>query len=161
VKVYHNTAGDCGAIDETAFPVVGPPPPGASAAAARPFGPTIPGTAAVTEASCAPGSGTLCLLDRRFAVSVTWMNQFAGTSGAGRAKSLSDLSGLFTFTDPTDVELVLKVVPFSDRIAFYYAALSDFAYEITVTDTRSGTVKTYINPAGTYCGGLDNNAFPP
>jgi hypothetical protein len=162
VKVYHNTPGDCGAIDETAFPAVGPPPPGASAAEdARPFGPTIPVAAAVTEASCAPGSGTLCLLDRRFAVSVTWMNQFAGTSGTGRAKSLSDLSGLFTFTDPTDVELVLKVVSFSDRIAFYYAALSDFAYEITVTDTRSGTVKTYDNPAGTYCGGLDNNAFPP
>jgi hypothetical protein len=153
VRVYQNTAGDCGGIDETAFPVLGPPPAGAGAAAAA--------AAAVPESSCAPGSGSLCLLARRFAVSVTWMNQFAGTSGTGRAKSLSDLSGLFTFTDPTDVELVLKAVPFSDRIAVYYAALSDFEYDITVTDTRSGTAKTYHNPAGTYCGGLDNNAFPP
>jgi hypothetical protein len=40
-------------------------------------------------------------------------------------------------------------------------ALSDFAYDISVTDTLGGTTKTYHNAAGSYCGGLDNNAFPP
>ena len=30
-----------------------------------------------------------------------------------------------------------------------------------VTDTTTGAVKTYQNPAGRYCGGLDNSAFPP
>jgi len=140
LKKYTNTTGDCGGIDQTSFPAVAPTP---------------------AKAACAPGKGTLCLLDRRFAVSVTWQNQFNGTAGAGAPRSLSDLSGLFTFTDPTDVELVLKVVPFSDRIAFFYSALSDFAYAITVTDTAGGKTKTYQNPAGTFCGGIDNDAFPP
>ncbi len=140
LKKYTNTTGDCGGIDQTSFPAVAPTP---------------------AKAACAPGKGTLCLLDRRFAVSVTWQNQFNGTAGAGAPRPLSDLSGLFTFTDPTDVELVLKVVPFSDRIAFFYSALSDFAYAITVTDTAGGKTKTYQNPAGTFCGGIDNDAFPP
>ena len=144
VKTYGNTPGDCGAIDENAFAGVSPGP-----------------RAVAKGGSCAPGSHTLCLLDRRFAVSVDWMNQFNGTSGQGSPRSLSDQSGLFSFTDPTDVELVMKVVDFGDRTAFFWGALSDFAYDIAVTDTVNGTSKTYHNAAGHYCGGLDNNAFPP
>jgi hypothetical protein len=151
VKTYTNTPGDCGAIDESAFPASAATASGAAGAFAL----------KAQESSCVPNGGTLCLLGRRFAVGVSWMNQFSGASGTGKAKPLSDLSGLFAFSDPSDVELVLKVVQFSDRIAFFYAALSDLAYDITVTDTAGGTVKTYHNPAGTFCGGLDNNAFPP
>jgi len=143
-KTYQNTPGDCGAIDENAFNAAGPR---RRALAGRGF--------------CAPGPNILCLLNRRFAVNVDWMNQFNGTSGLGSPRSLSDQSGLFSFTDPTDVELVMKAVDFGDRTAFFWGALSDFGYDITVTDTLGGTTKTYHNPAGTYCGGLDNNAFPP
>ena len=121
----------------------------------------VAGTAIEKRGTCAPSSNTLCLLNRRFAVQMTWMNQFNGASGAGSPRSLSDQSGLFTFTDPTDVELVMKMVDFGDRTAFFYGALSDFEYDITVQDTIGGTTKTYHNPAGTYCGGLDNTAFPP
>jgi lysyl endopeptidase len=159
VKTYTNTAGNCGAIDEAAFPA------GSSSGAAA--GADSAGETAVVappgaeKGSCAPGSSTLCLLGRRFAVGMSWMNQFSGQSGAGAARSLSDLSGLFTFTDPSDVELVVKVVPFTNEISFYYGSLSNLEWEITVTDTTSGAVKTYSNPAGTYCGGLDADAFPP
>jgi hypothetical protein len=146
VKTYSNSPGDCGAIDESAF---------AAAAAAG------AGTKAAPRGSCAPSGGTLCLLNRRFAVSTSWMNQYNGASGQGAAGALSDLTGFFSFTDPTVLELVLKVVPFTDRIAFFYGSLSDFQYDITVTDTINGTTKTYHNAAGTYCGGLDNSAFPP
>jgi hypothetical protein len=111
--------------------------------------------------SCQPAGGTLCLLDRRFALTVSWMNQFDGSSGQGRPRSLSDQSGLFTFGDPSVIELVMKVVEFSDRVGFFYATLSNLEYDITVIDTVGGTTKTYHNPAGNYCGGLDNNAFPP
>ncbi|HEY6320576.1 MAG TPA: hypothetical protein VJA16_03335 [Thermoanaerobaculia bacterium] len=148
VKTYQNTAGDCGAIDENAFT--------AAAAAAAPAAKAIE-----KRGTCAPSSSTLCLLDRRFAVQVSWMNQFDGSSGTGNQRSLSDESGLFTFTDPTDVELVMKMVDFGDRTAFFYGALSDLEYDITVHDTIGGTTKTYHNPAGTFCGGLDNTAFPP
>jgi hypothetical protein len=143
-KTYQNTPGDCGAIDENAFTAA---VPARRALASRGF--------------CAPGPNTLCLLNRRFAVNVDWMNQFNDTSGLGSPRSLSDQSGLFSFTDPTDVELVMKAVDFGDRTAFFWGALSDFAYDISVTDTLGGTTKTYHNAAGSYCGGLDNNAFPP
>jgi len=53
------------------------------------------------------------------------------------------------------------VVQFPDRVAFFYGALSDLPYTIHVTDTASGTVKTYSSTAGKLCGGLDNSAFPP
>jgi len=149
VKTYQNTPGDCGAIDENAFMA-------AAKAAAAPAAKAIE-----KRGTCAPSSSTLCLLDRRFAVQVNWMNQFNGTSGTGSQRSLSDQSGLFTFTDPTDVELVMKMVDFGDRTAFFYGALSDLEYDITVHDTIGGTTKTYHNPPGTFCGGLDNTAFPP
>jgi hypothetical protein len=103
----------------------------------------------------------LCLLDGRFGVSVQWLNQFTGASGDGRAQALSDASGQFSFGDPGNVELVLKVVPLPGRVAFFYAALSNLEYDITVVDSAHGQVKTYYNPAGRYCGGLDNSAFPP
>ncbi|MBV8200336.1 MAG: trypsin-like peptidase domain-containing protein, partial [Acidobacteria bacterium] len=155
VKTYQNTAGDCGGIDPNAFTAAAAAVPGAK----RGAGPA-PGAIA-KRGSCAPSSHTLCLLDRRFAVSVAWMNQFDGSSGVGSPRSLSDQSGLFTFTDPTVVELVMKMVDFGDRTAFFYGTLSNLEYDITVTDTVGGTTKTYHNAANNYCGGLDNMAFPP
>jgi hypothetical protein len=175
VKTYRNTTGDCGAIDDTAFPSSGGGaaakrggPAGEEGEAAAPATPATPATPETPEmaaiakrGSCAPSSNTLCLLNRRFAVSVNWMNQFNNTSGQGSPRNLSDESGLFTFTDPTVVEQVLKMVSFPDRTAFFYGVLSNYQYDITVTDTVGGTTKTYHNAAGNYCGGLDNTAFPP
>ncbi|HEV3457349.1 MAG TPA: hypothetical protein VHG32_12380 [Thermoanaerobaculia bacterium] len=172
-KTYQNTPGDCGAIDGNAF-TAATAASAASAVLGDPGDPLAslggvaggPGSGPMATAiakgrTCAPSSGTLCLLDRRFAVQVSWMNQFNGSSGTGSQRRLSDESGLFTFTDPTDVELVMKMVDFGDRIAFFYGALSDLEYDITIHDTVGGTTKTYHNPAGTYCGGLDNTAFLP
>ena len=52
-------------------------------------------------------------------------------------------------------------MPFPGHAGFFYAALSNLEYDITVADAASGTVRTYHNPAGTYCGGIDSTAFPP
>jgi len=159
VRTYRNTPGDCGAIDENAFAAV-PPEPRAERGRLGTFAGGR-GAAGGKRGTCVPASQTLCLLDGRFRVAVDWTNQFNGASGVGSSRSLSDQSGLFSFADPTDVELVLKAVEFPDRVAVFYGALSDFAYDITVTDTVGGGAKTYHNPAGHYCGGLDNDAFPP
>ncbi|HEY0781464.1 MAG TPA: hypothetical protein VGE98_03350, partial [Thermoanaerobaculia bacterium] len=140
---YRNTAGDCGGLDNNAFPGLGK-------------------RALASTGGCVPGKQELCLAGRRFAVDVTWQNPAgaAGSqAGSGNALALSDTSGLFSFTDPTNVELVTKVVVFPDRVAFFYGALSNLQYTIRLTDTSTGAVKTYTNPAGTLCGGLDNHAF--
>jgi hypothetical protein len=144
VKTYQNTPGDCGAIDQAAFAPS-----------------TAPGTVAagLPAGACVSSPGTLCLLGRRFAVNVSWHNQFDNTSGTGTGVQLSDESGRFSFTDPSNVELVLKMLDFGDIFKFFYGALSDLGYIITVTDTTNGTVKTYQNRPGNFCGGIDNAAF--
>ncbi len=145
VKTYQNTAGDCGAIDQNAFAPS-----------------TAPGTVAagLPAGACVPGAGTLCLLGRRFGVTVAWHNQYDNTSGTGTGFQLSDQSGRFSFTDPTNVELVLKVLDFGNVFKFFYGAVSDLGYTISVTDTATGAVKNYQNPPGKFCGGLDDAAFP-
>jgi hypothetical protein len=145
-NTYLNTPGDCGAIDQNAFP----------AGVAR--------SKSLTSSSsggCRSGMNTLCLLNHRFAVTVTWMNQYDGTSGTGSAVGLSDLTGAFSFTDRSNLELLFKMIDFGDRVSVFYGTLSDLAYTATVLDTLSGEVKTYVNAPGKFCGGLDNTAFPP
>jgi lysyl endopeptidase len=172
VKTYSNTPGDCGGIDASAFPgdatgttsagaAIGAMYAGATTGEASAAAAGLVDSPAAAEAARRSCGGALCLLAGRFAVSVHWMNQFSGAAGEGRAGALSDTSGLFTFGDPNNVELVLKVVPFFDRVAFFYAALSNLEYDITVADNASGSVKAYHNPAGNYCGGIDDHAFPP
>lgn len=150
-KTYTNTAGDCGGIDQD---FLGSANPQSKAAA------TAAGAVVAKAGSCRADKNTICLLDKRFAMTMTWHNQFNDTSGAGGAVPLSDLTGAFYFSDKTDLELVAKVIDFGDRIAVFYGALSDLQYDLTVTDTASGVQKVYHNAPGNYCGGLDNTAFP-
>ncbi len=142
-KTYNNTPGDCGGIDQQAFP-------------SRSGAAELTGKAA--KVGCRTSRNSLCLLNR-FTVTVDWRNPGDGTSGTGSAVSLSNFNGSFSFTDPKNVELVIKMLDFGDRIAVFYGALSDLEYTIKVTDTSTGVVKTYSNPAHKFCGGLDNSAF--
>jgi hypothetical protein len=158
VRVYSNTAGNCGGIDQNAFPGT------KLLAAANGLDVIAAGesfSANSASGSCRGDQDTLCLLNQRFAVTVTWMNQYNGTSGKASAQALSDLTGAFSFTDASNFELLFKMLNFGDRVAVFYGTLSDLQYMATVTDTLTGQVKTYVNPPGHYCGGLDNNAFPP
>jgi hypothetical protein len=146
-KTYQNSPGDCGGIDQQAFP---------KADRVLELFP-----AAQATGTCRSDQNTLCLLNRRFAITVTWMNQYNGASGTGAALHLSDVTGAFSFTDASNLELLFKMLNFGDRVAVFYGTLSNLQYTATVTDTLTGQTKTYVNPAGNYCGGLDNTAFPP
>lgn len=148
-KVYSNTARECGAIDQAAF------------SSSRSF--LAVGTApapAAAAAACKKDKSTLCLLNNRFQIKVAWRNPGNGTSGTGGAVPISGVTGAFYFTDAGNLELMTKVIDYGDRIDIFYGTLSDLEYTITVTDTKTGAVKTYQNPAGTFCGGQDGNAFP-
>lgn len=150
VKTYQNTPGDCGGIDQGAFPGG----LGLDAATLAPLK-TVPGRAA---AGCRSSSGELCL-DDRFTVRVSWRNPGNGTSGQGVAVPFSRVTGAFHFGEPSNLELMTKVINQGDRIDFFWGALSDLEYTIDVTDTLTGQVKTYRNTAGRYCGGLEVDAF--
>jgi len=151
IKSYRNTTGDCGGIDQSFFDLA----PGAiHAGDIADIAPRRGSTGA-----CRPDRQTLCLLNNRFAVRVLWQNPFDSSTGSGGPAALSSLVGTFYFTDRNNVELMVKIVPLADRLAFFYGALSDFAYTIFVTDTASGAIKTYNGAPSRLCGGLDNNAF--
>lgn len=138
-KTYGRTEGNCGAADLNVF-----------------------GSAARTGieapvAACESGPTTICLADR-FRVNVTWRNSF-NQSGPGHAIPVSAASGGFHFGNPNELDLMTKVVATRNGFDFYYGSLSDLEYRITVTDTRTGVVRTYENPLGTRCGGFDDRAF--
>jgi|CXWL01.1.fsa_nt_gi probable HAF family extracellular repeat protein len=154
VRTYGPTPGDCGAIDQ------GGSDQGGFASVAmrvRTRGGSTRPTG--TSGSCVPDGRTLCLQGNRFAARVTWRNPYNGARGEAVAAPLGDLTGLFTYDDPRNVELLVKTLVFGDRLLVIYGALSDFAYDLTVTDTATGRERRYSNPGGRYCGGLDPDAL--
>lgn len=178
VKTYHNPYGNlCGLGDTSAFA----PSKAAAGAAARsgaaggsmvestggswvalplPETGAPVGLADAAPGTCVAGPEELCLLGNRFRVSVRWHAQ--GMTGAGGAAAVTDETGTFWFFDPRNVELMVKVLDgraVSGKYWFFYGALSDVEYDITVTDTVTGSSKQYHNRQGNLCGLGDTNAL--
>jgi photosystem II stability/assembly factor-like uncharacterized protein len=113
--------------------------------------------------ACVPGDQTLCLNDGRFRVEVDWHAVNQGTNGPGHAVELTSDSGAFWFFQETNLELMVKILDatsFSGYYWVFYGALSDVEYTIRVTDTQTGTTKSYFNPQGNLASHADTSAFP-
>jgi len=112
---------------------------------------------------CVEDEETLCLLDGRFRVRVTWTDQHNDRFGVGSALPYANRSGFFTFFNPDNVELVVKVLDgtqVNGKIWVFYGALSDVGYRITVDDMADDHAsREYVNPPGTICGRADGAAF--
>ena len=121
------------------------------------------GVFAITLAGpCAASADTLCLNGGRFRVRVNWRAASLGTRGVGWAVPLTSDTGSFWFFSDNNIELVVKVVDgrsFNGRIWVFYGALSDVEYTIAVTDSQTGTVRTYRNPQGRLASVADTAAF--
>jgi hypothetical protein len=166
-KTYRNPPGQvCGAADNAAFPSP------ATAPAAAPVAPlravrldAAPAAAPGPRgAACVPGTETLCLLGGRFELEVDWLDQRSLDTGTGKAVTGTDQSGYFWFFNSTNLELVTKFVDATslpgNNFWFFYGALSDVNYTITVRDTVTGIVETYVNEPGEICGEADTASFP-
>ena len=93
---------------------------------------------------------------------VVWTDPF-GNSGRGQARTLTSDTGWFWFFDPANTEMVIKVLDargVNGNYWVFFGALSDVQYTVTVTDTQTGAVKRYENPAGTFASVGDTAAFP-
>jgi hypothetical protein len=105
---------------------------------------------AAGEGPCAPTATNLCLNRGRFRVEVTW--EANGSSGPGRVvPGAAADSGLFWFFGPDNWELMVKVLDgcaLNHRYWVFAAATTDVHYVLTVTDTATGQVARYENPAG-------------
>jgi hypothetical protein len=114
-----------------------------------------------TAVTCFPGGPLLCLNAQRFSASVVW-RAAGGATSSGQAAPITDNTGAFWFFDPTNLELVIKVLDarsVNGKFWVFYGALSNVEYTVTVTDTLTGAVKTYFNPQGQLASVADTSAF--
>lgn len=105
--------------------------------------------------TCVVDANTLCLQGGRFQVEAAF-NTSGGQSGQAQAFGLTDQSGYFTFFDPSNLELVVKVIDACPSYSTYWvfaSGLTNVEVALTVTDTGSGQTRVYYNPLDT--------KFPP
>jgi hypothetical protein len=116
----------------------------------------------ITNGSCAASDQALCLDGGRFRVQTTWQTS-GGASGSGHALALTANTGTFWFFDPTNLELVVKVLDgcaVNGHWWVFAGGLTDVAVSLTVTDTQTGAKRTYTSQQGTaYAPLQDTNAF--
>ena len=122
-------------------------------------------TTVTATSTCTPDATTLCVDDqagdKRFRIQGGFStSQGGGQSGPAHAIALSSLGvnqgGLMWFFSASNPELLLKVIngcAVNNSYWVFASAGTNVGLTITVTDTRTGTVKPYTNP--------DVQAFPP
>jgi len=122
---------------------------------------TFTATSANRTAACVPGATTLCLLQGRYAVNVSWrVNGFR--TGNGKPVPQSDAEGAFWFMDAANLDLAVKMIDgtaLNGKIWLFYGAATDIDYILTVTETATGVHKSYHHVPGNFCGGADTAAF--
>jgi virginiamycin B lyase len=107
-------------------------------------------------ASCHADAHTLCLNSDRFSVTADFQPTPEGPSTPATAVPLTPDTGYFWFFDPSNVELVTKVLDgcsTNGNFWFFASGLTNVGVQITVTDTLTGASKPYSNAVGA--------AFPP
>ncbi|HEV8582410.1 MAG TPA: hypothetical protein VGX68_25365 [Thermoanaerobaculia bacterium] len=111
--------------------------------------PELLSTSALTVAPTTSGPD-LFLRQGRFHVRANWNAPGFG-QGTAQAVQLTDESGYFTFFDPNNVELIVKVLqgcPVNQRYWVFMAGLTNVGVTIFVEDTLTGHQETYDNPVG-------------
>jgi len=115
----------------------------------------------ISQYSCKAGAETLCLGGSRFSAEVEW-NTPTGASGKGQAVPMTIESGYYWFFAAGNVELFVKLLDsraVNGHFWFFWAALTDVQYTITVRDHETGAVKTYHGVQGVQTSGNDIYAF--
>jgi hypothetical protein len=110
---------------------------------------------------CGPAATTVLCLADRFRVSLE--HAVDDAIAFGRPLRLTRDTGSFWLFAPTNVELVAKLVDgtsLNDHFWVFYAALTDVAFDLVVTDTLTGRERRYHNPRGRIANGADTSAFP-
>lgn len=114
--------------------------------------------------SCEPGAETLCLHGDRYEVRVEWRTGDGETGSARVVSEATEDSGLFSFFDADNWEILIKVLnacAVNGHYWVYGASTTDLGYAIRVTDTATGDVKEYRNAPGHPAAAItDTRAFP-
>ncbi len=91
----------------------------------------------------------LLLHSGRFELEATWRD-WNGNSGPGLPVALTPASGYFYFFDPSNIEVVIKVLDGCSEPFMHYwvfaAGMTNLEVTVTVRDTAAGEQQTYVNP---------------
>jgi hypothetical protein len=112
---------------------------------------TIGLTCGSTAPGCLPNATTMCLANGRFAVQATF-DAGGGNAGDAHAVALTSDTGYLWFFTDTNVEAVVKTLDgcgLNSKWWVFAGGLTNVAVTLKVTDTKTGTVKTYHNPPST------------
>jgi hypothetical protein len=112
---------------------------------------TINLTCGSSAPGCVPNDTTLCVENGRFSVKATF-DAGHGNAGDAHAVALTGDTGYLWFFAAANVEAVVKVLngcSLNSKWWVFAGGLTNVAVTLTVTDTKTGTVKTYNNPAKT------------
>ncbi len=99
---------------------------------------------------CHEAAGTLCINNGRFSVSADWTEP-DGTTGHGNAVNLTSDSGYFWFFNPSNVELVVKVLNgcgINNGYWVFAAGLTNVQVVLNVKDELTGAIYTNTNAQG-------------
>ncbi|HVT58729.1 MAG TPA: LamG-like jellyroll fold domain-containing protein [Thermoanaerobaculia bacterium] len=100
---------------------------------------------------CSPGSTSLCLNGGRFSVTANF-NAGGVNAGVAQVVQLTPDTGYLWFFDSSNVEAVVKVLDgcaLSGHYWVFAGGLTNVNVVMTVTDTHTGKIQTYTNPANT------------
>ncbi len=113
---------------------------------------------------CLASATVLCVNNNRFQVEVDWRTT-TPPAGQGQAVAIPTApdSGLFYFFSASNLEMLLKVLngcSINNRYWVFFAATTNVEVGVRVTDTQTGTVKSYFNRLGQAVPPIqDTNAF--
>jgi hypothetical protein len=114
--------------------------------------------------ACTPSPTAVCLNRGRFKVSVKYdARQTGNGQGAGKVLLESRDATKFWFFDPSNVELLVKVLDgcaLNGKFWVFSAGLTNVGVELTVVDSKNSAQKVYNSPPNTtYSPKLDTGAF--
>jgi hypothetical protein len=110
----------------------------------------LPAPRLAAASTCVPDATTLCL-NGRFAVRAQF-DAGDGNAGAAHGVKLTPDTGYLWFFSASNVETIVKVLDgcgLNDRFWVFAGGLTDVNVVLTVTDTSTGSAKTYTNPPHT------------
>jgi hypothetical protein len=109
-------------------------------------------------------ASTLCLSSGRFRVQVAWEKSTGETGVGSVVPGASNDSGIFWFFAEDNWEMLIKVLDgcaLTNHYWVFFAATTNVQFVVTVTDTQTGAVKTYVNPQGISADAVtDTSALP-
>jgi hypothetical protein len=120
-------------------------------------------TATPISTFCGQATPHVLCLSNRFRVGIVWQRPSTET-GSGVAVSLISDTGTFWFFSPTNYEVMVKTLngcAINQKWWVFAGGLTNVKVDLTVTDTMTGTSKTYSNAQGVpFQPVQDTAAFP-